>query len=370
MPPTVPEFVRHLVASKLMTREQVNAFLAELPDGERPQDGEALARRLIRHGKLTLFQANAVFQGRAHGLVLGDYVLLDRIGAGGMGQVFKAMHHRMERVVALKVLSPKMTSSPDAIHRFEREMKAAARLSHPNIVTAFDARHDDGVIYLVMEYVDGIDLSRLVREKGPLAVETAVDYIVQTARGLAHAHAAGIVHRDIKPANLLLDKSGTVKILDMGLARLRQPENAAKKPGDSGNTDDENIVGTVDYMSPEQAFDPRDTSPTSDIYSLGCTLYYLLTGKTIYDGDTIMSRILAHREAPIPQFRKHRKGVPDSVETVFRKMVAKEAKDRYQSMNDVIAALGGTNAPRGTTAAASSGDDTLPQDVMKAIFDD
>lgn len=364
---TVNQFLKHLITSRLMTMDEVQEFMSSLTGEQNLQDGEAFARKLIQKNKLTVFQANAIYRGKPHGLVLGDYTILDRIGEGGMGQVFKAMHHRMERVVALKVLSAKTMNSPDAIHRFQREVKAAARLSHPNIVTAYDAREDGGVYSLVMEFVDGIDLARLVTEKGPLEVEKAVDYIVQAARGLEHAHLQGVVHRDIKPANLLLDKHGTVKILDMGIARL-QEASLGTVPLAAGLTNAGSIMGTIDFMSPEQALDCRQAACTSDIYSLGCTLYVLLIGHPVYMGETIMARILAHREALPPSLRVERKDIPAAVDVVFRRMVAKKVEDRYQSMTDIIAALTNLN----DVAAADSDTDksSVPSHILNAIFDD
>jgi len=203
-----------------MTADQLSLFQDRLAE---PVEATELARQLVRQRHLTLYQALSICEGKTEGLVYGDYVILDRLGGGGMGQVFKARHRRMKRVVALKILPPETVSSAHAIERFEREMEAAARLSHPNIVTAYDAGEDHGVHYLVMEYVDGTDLSYLVKRNGPLPAATTVRYIIQAARGLEYAHGEGVVHRDIKPANLLLDKGGVVKILDMGLARLEKP---------------------------------------------------------------------------------------------------------------------------------------------------
>src|SRR6185436_7556360 len=180
----------------------------------------ALARVLVQQGKLTKYQAAAVYQGKGKSLVYGDYVVLDRIGAGGMGQVFKARHKRMDRIVALKVMSSAAMKNADAVKRFEREVRAAAKLMHPNIVSAHDAGMQDGVHYLVMEYVDGPDLSSLVKKQGKLPLKQACEFIAQAARGFAFAHGKGIVHRDIKPGNLLVDRDGTIKILDMGLARI------------------------------------------------------------------------------------------------------------------------------------------------------
>jgi serine/threonine protein kinase len=364
---TVNQFLKHLITSRLMTMDEVQAFLSTLDGDQKPQDGEAFAKKLVHAKQLTAFQASAIYRGKPHGLVLGDYMLLERIGMGGMGQVFKAMHHRMERVVALKVLPTKTMNSPDAIERFQREVKAAAKLSHPNIVTAFDAREDGGVYSLVMEYVDGIDLARLVTEKGPLEVGKALDYIVQTARGLEHAHSQGVVHRDIKPANLLLDKQGTIKILDMGLARLQEGAVGTVSAA-AGLTSVGSLMGTIDFMSPEQALDCRQADCTSDIYSLGCTLHVLLIGHPIFVGETIMARILAHRESPPPSLRAERNDIPAAVDAAFRRMVAKKVEDRFQSMTEVIAAL--TSLSDDAAVDSSSGEIRMPSHVLKAIFDD
>lgn len=364
---TVSQFLKHLITSRLMTMDEVQEFLSSLTGDQHPQDGEAFAKKLVQRKKLTAFQATAIFRGRPHGLVLGDYTLLERIGVGGMGQVFKARHHRMDRVVALKVLPAKTMNSPDAIQRFQREVKAAAKLSHPNIVTAFDAREDGGVYSLVMEYVDGIDLARLVTEQGPLEVGQALDYIVQTARGLEHAHAQGVVHRDIKPANLLLDKQGTIKILDMGLARF-QEESIGTVSAAAGLTNVGTLLGTVDFMSPEQALDCRQAACTSDIYSLGCTLYVLLIGHPVYVAETMMARILAHRESPPPSLCVERKDIPAAVDAAFGRMVAKKAESRFQSMTDVIDAL--THLKDVTPADSRDDESLMPSHVLKAIFDE
>ena len=266
-------------------------------------------------------------------MILGNYTILDKIGAGGMGQVFKAEHRRMKRTVAVKMLPKAVTKDAAAVARFQREVEAAAKLRHPNIVAADDADEANGVHFLVMEYIEGSDLSALVKKDGPLAVAKAVNYVLQAARGLEFAHGEGVIHRDIKPGNLLLDKKGTVKILDMGLARLSSDGNASTQAELTGTGA---VMGTVDYMAPEQALSTKHADARADIYSLGCTLYYLITGKAAYDGDTLMAKLLAHREMPIPALGAN---VPEQVQAVFEKMVAKTVEDRYQTMSQVVAAL-------------------------------
>ncbi|HEY5311762.1 MAG TPA: serine/threonine-protein kinase, partial [Pirellulales bacterium] len=312
-----------------------------------------MAHELVRVGKLTKYQAAAIYQEKLDALVLGNYVIIDKLGAGGMGQVFRARHRKMDRVVALKLLPKKALSSPDAVERFHREVKAAARLVHSHIVTALDADAGGGTHFLVMEYIEGHDLSALVKKEGPLPVSKAVTYTLQAARGLEHAHAENVIHRDVKPSNLLVDKRGTVKILDMGLARFSDLPDSANVVDTSGAnqlTQAGNIMGTVDYMAPEQAVDTRQADERADIYSLGCALCYLLTGRPPFEGDTMMARLVAHRDAPIPSLRKLRPDVPAALESLFQHMLAKRPEDRPQTMTEIIATL---ETIAGTRAAAT-----------------
>lgn len=345
MPMFVDDFVAQLTVSGLLTADEVNAFRERLPEDRRQGDAQEFAREMVRQKLLTAYQATAAYQGKATSLFLGKYLVLDKLGQGGMGMVFKARHRTMNRIVAVKVLPSAATKSPENVQRFQREVQAAARLTHPNIVAAYDAGEANKTHFLVMEFVDGRDLSQVVKKQGPLPVEKAVECILQAANGLMAAHLSGIVHRDIKPANLLLDQEGTVKILDMGLARLDDGD------ANSGMTQTGTIMGTVDYMSPEQAMNTKSADARADIYSLGCSLYFLLAGKAPYHGESLMERLMAHREQPTPKLGDACPDVTPALENVYTKMMAKSPAERYQTMAEVVRDLQTclTVAPLGAT---------------------
>ena len=359
------KFVRNLEDTGILSGETIKDFI---PPKANPRDAEDLAQQLVKHKKLTQYQAEEVYNGKANSLVLGNYILMEKIGSGGMGQVFKAHHRRMDRFVAIKLLPPEMTSDTAAIARFEREVKAVARISHPNIVAALDADCANGIHFLVMELVDGSDLSVLVKKHGPFSVRHAVSYILQAAKGLEAAHKKGIIHRDIKPANLLLDTEGTVKILDLGLARLSVEADASTQ---AELTNTGTVMGTVDYMAPEQALNSKAADERADIYSLGCSLHYLMTGKSTYGGDSLMAKLLAHRDQPVPSLRSAIADVPEELEMVFHKMVAKKTQDRYQTVTQLIAELQKCHHNQDQSLAIPAHMNTMPKvDRLSVLIDE
>ena len=334
---SLDRFVDCLTASGLMSQEDVETFCEGLSDDSTAKDTNLLVRELIKNEKLTPYQAEVLRRGQTAGLVFGNYIVLEQIGAGGMGVVFKAYHRRMKRVVALKVLPPNLTSSETAIRRFHREVEAAAKLIHPNIVAAYDADEARGIHFLVMEYVEGEDLSNFVKRVGPLPLGRALDYTIQTARGLVHAHREGVVHRDIKPGNLLLDSRDTVKILDMGLARLDDAGATENQQTDLTQTG--RVMGTVDYMAPEQALDAKRADHRADIYSLGCTLHYLLTASSLAPEGTFTQKLLWHQNNPVRSLRELCPAAPERLDAIFQRMLAKDPASRPESMQAVTAEL-------------------------------
>ncbi len=334
-------FIRNVIDSGVMTAAEMHDYLDAFPPEKRPGDAEALARALVHDQRLSKYQAVRLLSADTSGLVFGECTILGKIGEGGMGQVFKARHCRLNRMVAVKVLSADTMDSDEAVKRFRQEVRVAAQLSHPNIVTTHDAREQDGQQFLVMEYVEGRDLATVLESQGPLPVAQAIDCVLQAARGLQYAHSQGAIHRDIKPGNLLLASDGTIKVVDMGLARIQEPEEQLRETATLAErlTQRGQMLGTVDYMSPEQATDPRIADDRSDIYSLGCTLYRLVTARPMYEGKTAIAKLMCHYEAAIPSMRESAQEISPRLERVFQQMVAKRPADRYQSMTEVIADL-------------------------------
>ncbi len=329
---TAASFLEVLQKSKLFTSEQLD-IARQL--AETAADARALARALVQKELLNRWQAGQLLAGRT-AFLWGKYRLVDLLGRGGMGSVFLAWHTIMNRAVALKIISKELGKDPAALERFFTEARAVAALDHPNIVHAYDVANEGDRYYLVMEYVEGRDLQRIVEEKGPLDFTLAVDYIRQAAEGLAHAHSRGMIHCDIKPANLLVNQQGVIKILDMGMARAVGAKTHAT---DGSSPDNQTVLGTVDYMAPEQTEGIEKLDPRSDIYSLGCTFYFTLTGHPPFPEGTLAERILKHQKDNPRDITEYRPDAPQELIRICHKMMAKDPADRFQTADEVAQAL-------------------------------
>ncbi len=315
--------------------------LGEIEDLTAAVDGTRLADALVKRKLLTAFQADYLLEGKGRDLAIGSYTLLDRLGRGGMGEVFKARQQRLGRVVALKLIRPEHLHHPGVVERFEREAKAAARLKHPNVVTIYDADHEYNSFFIAMEYVEGATLSKLVKQRGRLPIWEACDYARQAALGLQHAHEHGLVHRDIKPSNLIVtrigaagDGPGLLKILDFGLSRV-----TSELADQESLTPTDQWLGTPDFTAPEQARNSKAVDIRADIFSLGCTLYYLLTGHAAFGGTTRMEKLLARLEKDRTPVRDYLPQAPRELEEVLARMLARAPEERYQTPAELAGAL-------------------------------
>jgi serine/threonine protein kinase len=339
-PQTVPEFLDLARRSALLPEVKLNEVLDRHGGvGGLPPTIDQVASLLVRESLLTFFQAKQLKLGRYKRFTIGTkYRLLELIGAGGMGAVYLCEHMLMRRLVALKVLPVEKLEDKSNEERFYREARAVAALDHPNIVRAYDIDHYEKLHFLVMEYVDGTSLqeivARYVLEKKPFDPIRAAHYVAQSAVGMQHGHELGMVHRDIKPGNLLLDRSGVIKVLDMGLARFfnKSQDSVTEK------YDDKCVLGTADYLAPEQAVSNM-VDIRADIYALGGTLYFMLTGQTPFPDGTIAAKLVAHQTREPRPVESLRGDVPPGMIAVLRKMLAKEARDRYQEPIEVAEAL-------------------------------
>ncbi|MEX2558463.1 MAG: serine/threonine-protein kinase [Pirellulales bacterium] len=327
-------FQHSAVSSGLVTQQELEEAIELVrADAERPEaapSDERIAARLVELGRLNRWQAQELRKGRTK-FTLGPYHCIDSIGRGGMGEVYKAEHSIMGRVVAVKVL-PRSKSSPEAIASFAREIRTQAQLDHQNLVRAYDAGHDGNVHFLVTEYVPGLDLRKLVRRQGRLGMSAAAAIIVQAANGLGYAHSRGLIHRDVKPGNLLVTPDGHTKVSDLGLAGYFDESDQVDVHGSK-------VVGTADYLAPEQITEPNRLSPASDIYSLGCTLYYAVTGKVPFPGGT--SREKAHRHCQVLPLDPRRKNpeLSDEFVDVIADMMVKSPDERLQTASEVVERL-------------------------------
>ncbi len=354
LPVTAEQFVALVRKSNLADAERLDALLqGGTAAGAEPAPAE-LARRLVDAGLLTNFQSEQLLQGKWRGFTIGKFKVLERLGSGGMGSVYLCEHMTMRHKVAVKVLPIAKAQDPAALGRFYREARAAGVLDHPNLVRAHDIDQEGELHYLVMDYVDGVNLQRLVmKTTGPLPVDRACHYTYQAAHGLDHAFKAGLVHRDIKPANVLIDRTGTVKILDLGLARFFDDNQDLL----TLKYDDNNVLGTADYVSPEQAHDSHDVDIRTDIYSLGATFYFMLTGQPLFPEGKVAQKLIWHQTRQPAPVRKLRPDVPEALEAVLGRMLVKRREERYQAPVDVIAAL----APWVRTPVAPPADHEIPE---------
>jgi len=334
-PVTTADFLDLIERSELLDKNRIAAISKKWVDtGKVPQTPRDCALTLVNDGVLTKFQAKLLLAGKWRNFFLGNkYKVLEHLGSGGMGTVFLCEHRHMRRRVAVKLLPAEKSQAPGSLQRFLREAQAVARLDHPNIVRAHDIDCDGGVHFLVMEFVDGVSLQHLVESRGPASVARCVNWICQSASGLQHAHASGLIHRDIKPSNLLIDRNGIIKILDLGLARFEQHTDNLTQMLDS-----KTVLGTADYLAPEQARDSQ-VGPRADIYSLGALFYFMLVGKPPFDGGNIAQKLIAHQTKTPTRVDVLRPEVPAGIADVVASMLAKNAEDRPQSGNEVIARL-------------------------------
>lgn len=334
---TSERFLEMVAKSQLVEQQACDRLVVKVREkcgGKLPEDTKKLAAQFQQAGLLTDWHIEKLFTGKYKGFFLGKYKLLGHIGTGGMSSVYLAEHTKLGGKRAIKVLPKKRVKDASYLARFQLEAKAIASLNHPNIVLAYDIDNQDDVHYIVMEYVDGIDLQALVKRDGPLEFTAAADAISQAAQGLQHAHSKGVIHRDVKPGNLLIDGEGKVRLLDMGLALV-----AAGDDDSLTVAHNENVLGTADYLAPEQALNSHTVDHRADIYGLGCTLYFLLTGKPPFSEGTLAQRIAKHQnEMPAP-IRSRRSSCPGELEGICVKMIQKDPAFRYQSAEDVAEAL-------------------------------
>ncbi|XZE19497.1 serine/threonine protein kinase [Pirellulaceae bacterium SH449] len=304
--------------------------------GTLPDDPVLVCKELEEMGLITRWQSEKVLQGKYKGFFLGKHKLLGHLGSGGMSSVYLAEHVVMKHKRAIKVLPKSKLGNNSYLERFRREAEAIAGLNHPNIVRAFDIDNEKDTHYIVMEYVEGADMQTLVKKHGPLPFEVAADYIAQAARGLHNAHQSGLVHRDVKPANLLVNKSGTVKILDLGLALFADETDASLTMEYN-----DKVLGTADYLAPEQAINSHKVDHRADMYGLGCTLYFLLTGHPPFPEGSIASRIIKHQNEMPQDIRKDRPDCPGELDGVCVKMMQKDPRFRYADCIQVAEVLEG-----------------------------
>ena len=329
---TGESFAAHVKQSGLVTEEQIKRLWKELQQqGIDVEDSRILSDEMVNRNLLTRWQVDKLLQGKHKGFFLGKYRLLSHLGTGGMSSVYLAEHVVMRRRVAIKVLPQARIEDTSYLQRFHREAQAVAALDHPNIVRAYDVDQEGKMHFLVMEYVPGLSLQDMVAQQGPLSYIKTAEYIRQAADGLQAAHSTGVIHRDIKPGNLLLDDKGIIKLLDLGLARMVDE-------GEQNSLTiqhDEKVLGTADYLAPEQAIDSHTVDTRCDIYSLGCTALFMLTGHPPFPEGTLAQRLLAHQTRQPAPITKDRPDAPPGLVAIIEKMMHKQPGERHQNAREV-----------------------------------
>ncbi len=348
-------FYQAALQSGLIDEAGLEACFALIPAEKRTHDAidRRLARQAITAGRLTLWQAQQIMGGRSTGFKIDKYILLDLLGRGGMGRVYLAKDVRLNRMVALKILSQERMTNPRAIARFQREAKVGAQLQHENLVRVYDEGDSGGVRYLVMEYIEGKNVGQLIGELGAIPWPTAARLARQIALGLEHARLKELIHRDVNPCNILVTRDGTAKLTDLGLAiDLNDQDNVTR---------DGATVGTFDYVSPEQARHSRSVDTRADIYSLGCTLFHMIAGRVPFPVASLPEKLYAHQLHDPEPLHEVTPGVPEALSEVVRKMMRKSVEERYQTPLEVAQALepfaiesGWTTTPVSASASASA----------------
>lgn len=345
-------FLSLLEKSRIVADDSLKSALTELAgiaDGEKVNT-EKLASHLVDSGLITRWHVDKLLDGKYKGFFLGKFKLLGHLGTGGMSSVYLAQHKVSQKTRAIKVLPRKRVSDKSYLDRFYREGKAAAALNHPNVVRIYDICSEADTHFMVMEHVKGADLYEIVKDDGPLNPDVAADYVLQAAKGLMHAHEKGMVHRDIKPANLLRTQEGVIKILDLGLALFQQEEEESLTV-----LHNEKVMGTADYLSPEQAVNSHNVDHRADIYSLGCTLYFLLTGKPPFSEGSLAQRIAMHQTQQPKSLLEVRADLPPELVKICEKMMRKNPDERYRDCEHLQQAVAGFLALKTTSVAASGG---------------
>jgi serine/threonine protein kinase len=326
-PLTAEEFLRGVLRSRLVPREQLQGCLRGVPR-ERREEPQALADHLVRSGKLTRFQASKLLRGISQGMILGPFRVLAPLGKGGMCTVFLVRDERSEQLVALKILPPRLARTEERmLVRFQREMAMSQRVAHPHLAWTYEVGEFRGVHYIAMEYIPGRTLSRLVSEDGPLPLARAARLMAEVAAGLEHAHNQGLIHRDLKPSNILITPRDHAKVLDLGLALTHGETGAdAAVVGGQGY-----IVGTMDYIAPEQTLDAVKVDPRTDLYSLGCTLYFALAGQPPFPGGTSREKVMRHRTNEPTPLRQLVPGLPEGFIDLVERLMSKDPARRPPS---------------------------------------